>query len=151
MAISQQEFDTIPGDETKRIDEDLAWVKDEDHSPALEFRAEVSSKAGYPLFVAGRYNASAGTLSYAVIHRNAGRIYALDLGADHHNPECDRVGEKHKHKWNGEFRDKQAYVPEDITETWDRPLEVWKQFCAEANISHRGIMHPPVARKESPL
>ena len=63
MAISQQEFDTILNDETKQIDEDIAWGKDEDHSPALEFRADISSEAGYPLFVVGRYNASAGTLS----------------------------------------------------------------------------------------
>ena len=130
MAISQQEFDTILNDETKRIDEDIAWGKDEDHSPALEFRTDISSEAGYPLFVVGRYNASAGTLSYAIIHKSAGRIYAVDLGADHHNPECNLAGEKHKHKWNGEFRDKQAYVPEDITETWGRPMDVWKQFCA---------------------
>ena len=151
MAISQQEFDTILNDETKQIDEDIAWGKDEDHSPALEFRADISSEAGYPLFVVGRYNASAGTLSYAIIHRNAGRIYALDLGADHHNPECNLVGEKHKHKWSGEFRDKQAYVPEDITETWDRPMDVWKQFCAEAKMRHRGNMFPPTVQKELPL
>lgn len=84
-------------------------------------------------------------------HRNAGRIYALDIGADHHNPECNLVGEKHKHKWNGEFRDKQAYVPEDITETWDRPMDVWKQFCAEDKMRHRGNMFPPAVQKESRL
>lgn len=27
MAISQQEFDTILNDETRRIDEDSAWVR----------------------------------------------------------------------------------------------------------------------------
>lgn len=36
MAISQQEFDTILNDETKQIDENIAWGKDEDHSPALD-------------------------------------------------------------------------------------------------------------------
>ena len=148
MTISQQEFELILADDTKEIVQDLAWAEDEDHSPAREFRADVGSEAGYPLFVVGRYNSRSGTLSYALIHRGAGRIYALDLGADHHNPDCNRLGEKHKHRWKEGFREKQAYVPEDITEPWDRPIEVWKQFCTEASIRHAGRMYPPVVQEE---
>ena len=148
MTISQHDFDRILADDTKEIAQDLAWAEDEDHSPAREFRAAVASEAGYPLFVVGRYNSRAGTLSYALIHRGAGRIYALDLGADHHNPDCNRLGEKHKHRWAEGFREKQAYVPEDITEPWDRPIEVWNQFCTEARIRHAGRMYPPVVQEE---
>lgn len=103
----------------------------------------VESDAGYPVFVAARYNPLAGTLSFSLIHRGAGRIYGLDLGADHHNPTCQRVGEKHKHRWNEAFRDKEAYVPDDITEPWDRPSAVWTQFCKEAGITHEGTLAPP--------
>lgn len=99
----------------------------------------------------GRYNRFAGTLTYALIHRTVGRIYALDLDADHHNPTCQRVGEKHKHRWSEAFRDKEAYVPADITAAWDEPITVWQQFCAEANIRHIGIMHPPIMQEELPL
>ena len=148
MTITGREFENILVDDAKEIAQDLSWRDDEDHSPALEFRAAVASEAGYPLFVVGRYNSFAGTLSYALVHRAAGRIYALDLGADHHNPDCNRVGEKHKHRWTEEFRDKQAYVPEDITESWDHPAEVWSQFCAEAKIRHTGRMEPPVVQEE---
>ena len=140
MTLSQQEFDAILADETKRIDGDLEWQNDEDHSPAREFRANVTSDAGYPLFVNGRCNPKAGTLSYTLIHRGVGRIYALDLGAEHHNPDCSLVGEKHKHRWTEAFRDKQAYVPTDITAPWTRPSDVWEQFCAEAKIAHEGEM-----------
>ena len=77
-----------------------------DHSPAREFRAHVASDAGHPLFVVGRYSAVAGTLSYALIHRGAGRIYALDLGKKHRNPDGGLVGTKHKHRWQEGFRDK---------------------------------------------
>ena len=148
MAISQQEFEAILADENKEIAQDLVWREDEDHSPAREFRADVASEAGYPLFVVARYNPVAGTLSYALIHRGAGRIYALDLGADHHNPDCNRVGEKHKHRWTEGFRDKQAYVPEDITEPWNQPIAVWGQFCTEAGIRHTGRLHPPAIQEE---
>ena len=151
MTIGQQEFEAILGDASKTIADDIAWLEDMDHSPAREFRANVASDAGRPLFVVGRYSAAAGTLSYALIHRGAGRIYALDLGAEHRNPDGGLVGTKHKHRWKEGFRDKQAYVPEDITEPWDKPVEVWNQFCRQARIHHTGRMSPPVVQGELPL
>ena len=72
MSLSQQEFEAILADETKEIAQDLGWGEDEDASPAREFRAAVASATGYPLFVVGRYNPLAGTLSYVLIHRGAG-------------------------------------------------------------------------------
>jgi hypothetical protein len=146
--LTRQEFDVILADTTKRILGDIDWREDADHSPAREFRIEVSSDSGWPIFIVGRWNPYAGTLSYVLIHRGAGRIYGLDLGADHHNPTCERVGEKHKHAWTEEFRDKQAYVPSDITASWDQPVEVWRQFCRQANITHQGQMHPPSGQGE---
>lgn len=149
--ITQQEFDALMDDTSKRIVGNIHWQEDADHSPAREFRIEVESNAGWPLFLVGRLNPWAGTLSYVLIHRSAGRIYGLDLGADHHNPTCQRVGEKHKHRWSESFRDKEAYVPTDITASWNQPVEVWKQFCREARIQHQGRMHPPIIQEELPL
>ena len=143
MTISSQEFETILADDSKIVSDDIVWSEDEDHSPAREFRAVVHSDAGWPLFIVGRFNSFAGTLSLALIHRGAGRIYALDLGADHHNPDCNRVGEKHKHSWQEGFRDKNAYVPDDITAPWDCPQQVWIEFCVEANLQHQGKMYLP--------
>lgn len=151
MPIGQTEFDAMMDDASKRIEGDLRWRDDPDHSPALEFRAEVQSDAGYPLRVNGRYNPVAGTLSYTLIHRETGRVYGLDLGADHHNPTCQRVGEKHKHRWTDQFADKLAYVPNDITASPDDPVRVWQQFCAEAKIDHRGSLERPRPQEELPL
>jgi hypothetical protein len=96
------------------------------------------------LFVRGSYNALACTLSYVIVHRSHGRIYGLDLGKDHHNASCEYTGEVHKHRWDERLRDKNAYVPPDITAPASDPVAVWKQFCAEANITHRGVMHRPL-------
>ena len=139
----QSEFEMLIADATKRITSDIDWSEDEDHSPTVEFRIDVESDAGYPIFVKGSYNAAALTLTYALIHRGSGRIYALDLGKDHHNPACPYVGEKHKHRWNETLRDKEASVPPDITAPVNDPVAVWKQFCQEAKIQHRGRMSPP--------
>jgi hypothetical protein len=147
MPITQTEFEVILADETKRIDGDLSWKQDEDHSPAVEFRVEVTNQAGYPLFVFGRSNEAAGTLSYLLIHRSTGRIYGLDLGADHHNPSCSLVGEKHKHRWTDQYADKEAYAPGDITETAANPIVVWQQFCKEAKIVHNGVLKALPARQ----
>jgi hypothetical protein len=90
MPIAQTEFETLIADPTKVIRGDLVWSEDEDHSPALQFRAEIGSEGGYPLFVHGRVNPLAGTVSFTLVHRGTGRIYGLDLGADHHNPSCTK-------------------------------------------------------------
>ena len=141
MPLTNSEFASILADVSKYIDGDIDWSKDEDHSPAWQFRAEIKSKAGWPLFVKGRYNFLAGSLNYALILRTVGRIYALDLGKDHHNPGCEQIGEKHKHRWTERFRDKEAYVPDDITAPATDPASVWNQFCAEAGIEHRGRLN----------
>ena len=147
--MNQSDFEALINDATKTIVDDITWSDDEDHSPTVEFRNEIQSLAGYPIFLKGSYNAIARTLSYTIVHRGSGRIYSLDLGKDHHNPTCTNVGEKHKHRWNETVRDKEAYVPDDITALVTDPVAVWKQFCIEAKIQHNGIMHsPPHAQME---
>ena len=141
--LEQPEFEEIIRDTTKRIEGDIIWNEDDDHSPTVEFRCELVSDAGYPLFVKGSYNLLAEKLTYAIIHRRAGRIYALDLGQDHRNPDGKLVGEKHKHRWREEIRDKEAYVPSDITAPVTEPVSVWQQFCLEAQIVHNGDMKKP--------
>jgi hypothetical protein len=148
MPITQSEFDTLLGDPDKWITGDLRWSPDEDHSPALVFKAEVESVVGYPILIRGRFNPEAGKLSFALLHRGTGRIYGLDLGADHHNPSCQMVGDLHKHEWTDVAADKDAYVPVDITAGVERPVEVWEQFCAEASIDHRGTLARPVIQQE---
>ncbi len=149
MPITQTEIEVILADSSKRIDGDLRWAEDEDHSPAVQFRAEVLSEAGYPLQVNGRCNLLAGTVSFTLLHKGTGRIYGLDLGADHHNPDCHCVGEKHKHRWTEQYADKRAYVPDDITAGVDDPVEIWRQFCLEAKIAHVGsLARPPAVQEE---
>ena len=143
--MTQTEFEAFLDDESKFISEDIRWSDDEDHYPCVEFRVEVMSDVGYPTFVKASYNPLVATLSLAVIHSNRGRIYALDLGKDHRNPNQELVGEKHKHRWSENFRDKEAYVPIDITVGVDNPVGVWEQFCIEAKITHSGILAPPPA------
>ncbi len=63
MPLTNAEFAVILGDASKRIEGDIVWSEDEDRSPAQVFRAEVESTAGWPLFVQGRYNRPAGSLT----------------------------------------------------------------------------------------
>lgn len=143
MTFTQAEMHAVLADASKRIDGDIAWQEDEDHSPAREFVVSVTNDLGVPLRLVGRYNHETRSLSYHLLHRAVGRIYGLDLGEDHHNPTCQNVGELHKHRWTDAFRDKEAYVPGDITAGADAPVDVWRQFCAEANITHVGGFEDP--------
>ncbi len=146
MTLNNQEYEGIINDATKAIDEDIAW-EGPLHSPTREFRVDIDSDDEYPIFVKGWYNTASGKLSYSIIHRTVGRIYGLDLGADHVNPDGEHVGEKHKNYWVSGSRDKWAYVPEDITEPWNRPMDVWTQFCAEARLRHSGTMRAPIGQR----
>ena len=150
MTLSRQEYQAIISDDTKRITVDIAW-ESRPNAPAQGFRVDVDSEAGYPLFINAWYNPNSGKLSYALVHRNVGRIHGLDLGADHYNPDGESVGEKHKNYWVPGSRDKWAYVPDDITETWNRPVAVWAQFCAELNLRHDGTLQEPGAVPGAPL
>ncbi len=151
--ITQQEFEAILDDGTKRIEGDLRWRNDEDHSPAQEFRVQVFSEPGWPLTVIGWWNPRSGKLSYTMRHDAAGRILGLDLGrrVAHRNPSSERLYGTHKHRWTDRFRDKQAYIPDDITAEWDQPVEVWQQFCSEVRITHLGTMDYPSLQEELPL
>ena len=143
MPLTNAEFAVILEDASKRIEGNIHWAKDEDHSSSLEFRAEVQTDVGWPLFVCGSYNQPAGTLTYALILKTQGRIYALDMGKDHHNPQCEQVGERHKHRWSEQYRDKEAFIPNEITAAVSDPVAVWKQFCAVARIRHGGTLDKP--------
>jgi hypothetical protein len=64
------------------------------------------------------------------------------------NPDGKLVGEKHKHRWTEQYRDKEAYVPADSTEPVETPVKVWHQFCAEAKLKHIGTLKAPPAAQE---
>ena len=148
MTITSQEVEALLADESKIIVDDIVWTKDRDHSPAVVFRSKVKSDRGYPLFIAGRMSPWTEKISFSLIYQGTGRVYGLDLGADHRNPDGKRLGEKHKHRWTDEHRDKWAYVPADITEPCGRTVEVWRQFCQEAKIVHAGEMSDPKIQGE---
>lgn len=149
--VTDEEFASLLNDTSKTVEGDISWSDDEDHSPAVEFRAEVRSSPGYPLFVRGSVNPIARKLTYALIHRGEGCIYRLDLGQEHHNPSCEMVGDPHKHTWSEALKTKHAYKPPDISATMEDPEAVWRQFCAESRIAHEGRMHPLPPRQEDLL
>lgn len=141
--MTDAEFEAIRQDSTKQIIENISWEEDEDHSPSVEFRHEIISSAGYPLFVRGSYNGLAQTLTYAIIHRTAGRIYGLDIGKDHHNPTCQNVGDRHLHIWDDVYKDKSAIAATMINASIDNPIAIWSEFCDLFQITHTGRMQNP--------
>lgn len=141
--MNHNEFEALLADTTKLISGDIFWSEDKKHPPAVEFRIEVTCQIGYTLFMRGWYHPVARKLTYALIASPFGRIYGLDLGKEHRNDSGTNVGEKHKHRWDEKLRDKEAYVPEDITAPVSDPVAVWQQFCSESHITHDGVMHAP--------
>jgi hypothetical protein len=152
VPLSNAEFDAILTDCTKRIDGDIVWQQDLFYSPSLGFycpslwfKVELAATGVWSLLMKDAFNLLVPAISFALISKaaGAGRIYALDLGKGHRNPDGVRVGDPHKHRWSEQFKDKEAYEPIDVTAAADDPVQAWQQFCQEAKIEHQGRMHPP--------
>ena len=141
--ITDTEFQAILDDESKLIEGDILWSRDEFHSPAQEFRVSVHTAMGDPLQLNGWYNPYAGKLSFTLLRQVTGRIYGLDIGFNHGRQESTGLYAKHKHRWSESRKDKNVYDPEDITASVTRPVEVWQQFCVEARIEHQGTLREP--------
>ena len=150
--LSETEFEAILADPTKRIVVDVVWVEDPGHPPAREFRVPVESDRGWPLTALGWWQPWPGKLSYGLLHPDAdARIIGLDLGyPQHRNPTREFIYGTHKHRWTDAYGGDWAYAPTDITVERDQPIEVWRQFCAEAGIVHRGEWHEPMPPEEGP-
>ena len=147
--MTQAEFEEIRDDFTKEIAGDICWQDDEDHSPSVEFRAEVSSSKGYPLFVNGSYSSKARKLSFAVIHAKKRRIFGFCIGSDHHNPRCDMAGDPHKHSWDETTGTKFAEPLDPNLPPVDQVAAIWLLFCNEFNLTHSGTMQPvPLAQED---
>ena len=149
--ITDEEFQAIIDDDSKRIEGDISWSGDEYYSHAREFRVAVHSDSGESLQINGRYNAYSGKLSFTLLRQGTGRIYGLDLGVSHGRQNPTGMYAKHKHRWSEARKDKDVYEPPDITAPVDRPVEVWHQFCAEARIDHQGTLRDPPVGLNLPI
>jgi len=147
--MTSQEFDDFLLDTTKYIPEDIHWQVKNNHEQMITFRVDIySQKFDSCTFLNGNirpYN-NLFTLTYAIIHKTySERIYALDVrGTPHTDPETNQnLGPNHKHRWHPIYKSSSAYVPNDISFSSDNPVTIWKEFCLEANINHRGRMISP--------
>ena len=137
-------------DDEKFITENIVWRNAPGRSPAQEFRVDVNYPDVDELRIQGWYNPFSGKLSYTIFIPSINRrIYGLDMGMSHTNPNQETVGSTHKNYWVEGAESDWAYEPQDITASLNDPVAVWRQFCAEANIRHTGTMsrpRPPIIR-----
>lgn len=129
-------------DKSKRIIENITWKGDKKDSETVKFRVSILSNNDHNIFADGSYNRYLERLSYKIIHKEIGRrIYGLDMGKDHKNPDKTIVKGNHIHEWNEDFEDRIAYSANNIIiSKATNPIEVWKEFCRETSINFQGIM-----------
>jgi hypothetical protein len=137
LPVSEQEVRDIMRSK-KTIEEDIAWSSSDDKAYTVEFNVPI--KIDYPckLILIGSYNFRIERFSFTILYNNEARIRSLDIGTDHKNPDDKKkIGKKHKHKWTNKYKDKLAYVPDDIT-TGAKIHKVFYEFLKECNIEYKG-------------
>ncbi len=148
MIFTENEYEAIMSDQSKKIIENIIWNGQSQSSLRVTFRAQVLSHSEYPIVIDGRYNRLKKTLTYSIIHQQIPkRIFGLDMGQNHRNPDGQLVGINHIHYWTNNYEDRCAYSAEDyIHSSVNNPGDVWDEFCDMANINFEGVMRqiPPI-------
>lgn len=141
MTFSEAEFQILIADTSKEILGDITWKKDKTHQGSFIFGTEIISNVKYPIYLKASFNYNRGTLSFSIIYKEVGRIYGLDMGQNHKNKATGKkIGRVHKHRWTDLYKDQDAYAPDDITKPYDDVIGVWREFCLESKIIHKGKM-----------
>lgn len=147
--MTPDDFNSFLLDQTKYISQNIEWEDKMNHQSMFTFRVEIFSEiSSYNTFLNGNCHPRTKNniaITYAIINKTSGeRIYALDVnGTPHKDPVSNtRLSGNHKHKWHPSYGASHAYFPDDIDFASSDPILIWKQFCIEANISHRGYMTP---------
>ena len=140
--LSEAEVDKIIADPSKAIEGDIAWRSARASDAAQAFRVLLSHVSPARIEVSGWFNPSTANLSFSLIAKGQ-RLYGLDMDGIHRNKNGDLFMGMHKQRWSDAVERAEAFVPNDITAAWNQPRLVWQQFCAEARITHRGVLTEP--------
>ncbi len=141
--LTQNEFEAIIADESKRIVGDVVWAPQLDKPGGFKFRAPVQHAGGAGMFVAGFERLRTQRLSFALVYDER-RIAGLDLGAvSHTNEDGTRIVGAHLHLWDARYQKTQAYAAPEITARLEQTLLAWRQICARLHIVHLGQLHEP--------
>jgi hypothetical protein len=137
--LSEAEAERIIG-MPKRIVGSSQWRKRGDGNWYMEMPVEAEEQL--PLRLYGRFNPRTGNYTF-IFFCGEVNLRRLDVGKRHHNPECEDIGEVHKHKWTNRFRDKWAYEPVEVRTT-DPIAMAFGIFLNECSIALEGrFVGPP--------
>ena len=150
MALSQEEFDAIIADKSKRIVGDVAWSESLGHQGAVEFGAPVLNYLNRPLRVHGWFRQSERKLSFTLLYGSV-RIAGIDFGRglSHRNIDGTRIVGAHMQLWVAVAQRAEAIpLPPEMPE-WNEPVQVWVRFCAELGILHLDDLISPAIEEAS--
>ncbi|HEY8361980.1 MAG TPA: hypothetical protein VIK77_03735 [Tissierellaceae bacterium] len=134
--LTEEEANTIIAME-KVIVDDIIW-KRMDEKACFEFNVPVLLDYPGKLVLIGTKSFFREKYSFTLLYNNEFRIRGLDVGKGHRNPpDKKQVGKKHKHKWTDLYKDKWAYVPNDITDG-AKVTQALFEFFKECNIIYKG-------------
>lgn len=122
-------------------DQAIEWQEGEGYQ---QFQVPVQCEETYALQLIGIFTPA--TRAYRFnLFLGSQPIRMLHVGKTHHNPDCTRIGERHKHKWTDAHDEHWAYEPEDIDFS-DMERAFWT-FLKECAIDYKGRFKKPFVQK----
>jgi len=109
-------------------------------------RGEVANSVGFDLALEVTWSPKTGKASLCLFARRVkpgwSRLYGIDLGDDHHNPDCNNTGDPHRHnRWSVTYGDRFGSGAPDLK--GKSVPEAFDIFVSECNISVRGALTMP--------
>ncbi len=119
----------------------IEWCREEGYQ---QFELPIQCEEDYKLRLVGTLTEATGYYKFNLF-LGSYPIRMLHIGKAHHNPDCGRVGQNHKHKWTDEHQTRWAYEPEEIDFT-DMEKAFWT-FLEECRIEYRGAFVKPAVQR----
>lgn len=137
--------DGFTEDEVDRVIQLRKWIEAAIHWRGGQgyqtFQVPVGCEEDYALRMIGALTERTGYCRYNLF-LGTQPIRMLHIGQQHHNPDCERVGPPHRHRWTDGHGQRWAYVPGDFDSSELR--RAFEGFAVERGIELRGGLVAPV-------
>ncbi len=142
--MTKQEFEILRNLPNKTIESDIIWQEEKGMGSNLIFKdVEVINSIGILILVNGTYKPILSSVTFNFVVHSVGPICRIDVNGTLHK----EAGRTHKHELqkpdDSQPQNNLPYAIARLDLNDKTPYQVWRIFCKQANIIHKGKFVEP--------